>query len=1058
MSKEILEALMQLFAIIAKQGDGVGESELEYVHNFLQQQVSSDDVEEYIAMFNEKAGIDKKGDSDKKGLKEQKRVSVIDSVRILGPSKKINKRLNQKQKVVVLVRLFEILKANPNDVVGRMEIISTVGNVFNISKEEFTTIEKFVMNEKVEDLDIENILIATDATLPLANAHKIVTEQIDGNVYILRIPAQELYFLRYTGSQDIFLNGLPVSNSRIYLFASGSTVKLPKGKPIYYSDVVANFHADITSARLSFNVNNVWYRFPNGGVGLQDISFSTSQGKLIGIMGASGAGKTTLLNVLSGIYEPSEGEVLINGIDLHKQRDQMEGVIGYIPQDDLLIEELTVFQNLFFAAKLCFDKKSDEEITGLVDQTLKSLGLFERRHLKVGSPLNKMISGGQRKRLNIALELIREPSILFVDEPTSGLSSRDSENVMELLSELTLKGKLIFVVIHQPSSNIYKMFDRMIILDTGGYLVYYGNPVEAVMYFKRIDAQVNSEQGECPVCGNVTPELLFEIMEARVVDEFGKYTDVRKVTPIKWEDYYKKNIKPEVVEPVKESPPVSSIIPSWFQQFKTYLKRDIMSKISNTQYVVLTLLEAPLLGFILSFLIRYIADPNSHVYIFYDNENIPPYIFMSIVVALFFGLIVSAEEIFRDRKILKREQFLNLSRSSYLLSKIIILILISAIQAFLYVLVANNILVVQDMFFYYWFTLFAVFVFSNMLGLNISQTFNSAVTIYVIIPLLLIPMMALGGAMFSFDKLNRALGSVDKVPWIAEFMPSRWAYEALMVNQFKNNKFEEEYYELEKIRSFSDFRTVFYLPELEQVIDETVNYQAENPDSLKDEIEMNVALIKRAFAKETLLVKGLPQDLVETISVENFDEDFAEELRGYIRQLELFYGKRLFYADSIRDARMNHLDDSLPGYYNHMRRIFHNERLADLVKKSTETHKILRYEDKLVQQIDPIFLEPDVTHLFDFRAHFYAPRKHFLGNYYSTYWFNMFVIWFMALALYPPLYYEHFQKVLNVLSKIDLTPYWEKIKPKKKVKVEKEATTEENAEKPAKEEAAKTSE
>lgn len=153
-----------------------------------------------------------------------------------------------------------------------------------------------------------------------------------------------------------------------------------------------------------------------------------------------------------------------------------------------------------------------------------------------------MISGGQRKRLNIALELIREPSILFVDEPTSGLSSNDSENVMDLLRELTLKGKLIFVVIHQPSSDIYKMFDNMLILDTGGYQIYYGNPVEAVMYFKRLDLQINSDIGECPTCGNVNPELIFNIIEAQVVDEFGKYTNVRKVSPVKWEEYFKENI------------------------------------------------------------------------------------------------------------------------------------------------------------------------------------------------------------------------------------------------------------------------------------------------------------------------------------------------------------------------------------------------------------------------------------------------------------------------------------------------------------------------------------
>ena len=160
--------------------------------------------------------------------------------------------------------------------------------------------------------------------------------------------------------------------------------------------------------------------------------------------------------------------------------------------------------------------------------------MFEKRDLKVGSPFNKVISGGQRKRLNIALELIREPSVLFLDEPTSGLSSRDSENLMDLLRDLTLKGKLIFTVIHQPSSEIFKMFDKVIILDQEGCMAYFGNPVDSVIYFKTLDAQINSNLGECPSCGNVNTETIFNIIETQVVDEFGKYTEKRKVKPKEW--------------------------------------------------------------------------------------------------------------------------------------------------------------------------------------------------------------------------------------------------------------------------------------------------------------------------------------------------------------------------------------------------------------------------------------------------------------------------------------------------------------------------------------------
>jgi len=1051
MSEEILKALMQLFALLAKQDEGVEATEMKYVENFLTQQLSSDTVEEYMNLFKEKAGLtnptvaEDEEEVPDKVRKRNKQVTVIDSVRILGICKKINKSLNQKQKGVVLVRLFELVNTSRKFTGQRMDIISTVAEVFNISKEEYKSIEAFVIKNELEELNMSSILIINDKDVLCDQCKCIKTESLDDNILILRIASQELYFLRYTGTQDVLLNGLGVYNNRIYLFANGSTIKLPKGKPIYYSDVVATFLADKSVTKLSYNVNNVSFRFPNGELGLRNISFSEGHGKLIGIMGASGAGKTTLLNLLSGMGSPSDGEVLINGINMHTERQKVEGVIGYIPQDDLLIEELTVYENLYYNAKLCFKNKSEVEINDLVNRTLENLGLIERKNLKVGNVFNKLISGGQRKRLNIALELIREPSILFVDEPTSGLSSRDSENVMDLLRELTLKGKLIFVVIHQPSSDIYKMFDKMIILDTGGYLIYYGNPVEAVTYFKTIDNQINSEVGECITCGNVTPEIIFNIVESKVVDEFGRYTPNRKIPPPKWEDNYRNNIREAKLDDVKEELPKSLDIPGKFRQFKIYTLRDFFSKISNTQYIVLNLLEAPLLGFILSFIIRYIVDPTSSIYIFYDNENIPPYIFMSVVVALFLGLTVSAEEIFRDRKILKREKFLNLSRLSYLLSKILILVIISAIQSFLFVIVGNSILGIKGMYFHYWIALFSTFVFANMLGLNISASFNSAVTIYILIPLMMIPQMSLGGAMFSFEKLNRFLGSVDKVPIIAEIMASRWVYEAIMVYQYTNNAFEKDYYEIDKTMSIADFKQVNYLPVLEEKIDEALSAIEEmdvekiNKDSLINIQEEALALVKNELSKEVNRIKEIEFKNLQILERKNFNDSSSEIVRTYIKELDSYYNKMFTKADNEKQNKINSLNSKSPGSYNKRRQMYMNEKLQDIVQKKYETNKKLIYKDKIVQQVDPIYLEASNENFIGFRAHFYAPKKFFMGRYYETFWFNVIVIWLMTFLLFPPLYFEHMKKLIDFFGGIKFGAFFAKFKMLKFKKKNKES-------------------
>lgn len=1013
MSEEILKALMQLFAIIAKQDAGVEDTQVEYVKTFLKQQLGDEEVREYYASFEQHAGLIDSSEEDKK---KNQLTSVRDSVRILGLCKKINKTLTQKQKIVALVRLFEIVNADRKFTDQRMAIINTVAEVFKITKDEFESIESFVIQNEDHKLDDPNVLIINDTDTKYKKSKKIQTKTLDANIFILRIQSVDLYFLKYTGSEDLFLNGLPINNNRIYLFANGSTVKLPKGAPVYYSDVASHFLVDISAHKISFHAKNLEFKFPNGNLGFRNININEGHGRLIGIMGASGAGKTTLLNVLAGIENPSKGEVKINGINLHTQREKMEGVIGYIPQDDLLIEELTVFQNLYYNAKLCFKDKSDDELKELVNKTLANLGLLDRKDLKVGSPLKKTISGGQRKRLNIALELIREPSLLFVDEPTSGLSSRDSENVMDLLRELTLKGKLIFVVIHQPSSEIYKMFDKMIILDTGGYLIYYGNPVEGVMYFKRLDAQINSEVGECPTCGNVNPELIFNIIEAKVVDEFGNYTDSRKIAPAKWEQFFKDYATLEKLPVVKGDPPKSLKIPNWFKQLKIYSIRDFLSKISNTQYIALNLLEAPILGFILSFIIRYIEDPNSRIYIFRENSNIHIYIFMSLIVALFLGLMVSADEIFKDRKILKREAFLNLSRSSYLISKIIILFLISAIQSILFLLIANSILGIKGMLFYYWLALFSTSAFANMLGLNISASFNSAITIYILIPLLMIPMMILSGAMFSFDKLNRAIGRVDKVPMIAEFMVTKWSYEALMVKQFKDNKFSKIFYNLEKRESQADFKRVYFIPELRDRID-NINKELRTTGKI-EETKDDLLLVKNEVEKESNNLQNLRFENSNALTPDNYNSRVSRRLKEFLDKLDSFYATEFNEAYNLREKLIIYLLENKPEKYRYLRDNYYNEGIADIVKKIYEENKILEYNHELVQHIDPIYQDPVVKGNLNFRTHFFAPIKHFMGNYFDTFYFNMVVVWILTVILYITLYYDLLKEALTLSERI----------------------------------------
>jgi len=1017
MSERILRALMQMFAIIAKV-DGINNTGRLIVQSFLKQQLNLEQVETYLGIFDEYLESHQNASKRKEGA--AKRTSV-NSVKVLKICTQINQELEQPQKVIVLIRLLEFIYSSNDISEQEYEFVTTVAETFNIPNEEFQLLKSFIENGEEVIPNDPDILVINNKEGGYGTLSKhVYCEPMQHDVRIVQINSVGMYALRIYGNIELQLNGQGISKERVHIFTPGSSIRSSKVKPIYYSDIIGRFLSDESQARITFEVKNLEYKFKGGKLGLRDININEESGKLIGIMGGSGAGKSTLLNVLNGIETPSAGSVTINGKNIHTQRKDIEGVIGHVSQDDLLIEELTVYENLFYNAKLCFGNLSDEEITKKCNELLADLGLSETRNLKVGSPLEKTISGGQRKRLNISLELVREPSVLFVDEPTSGLSSRDSENIMDLLKELALKGKLIFVVIHQPSSDIYKMFDKLMILDVGGYPIYYGNPVDAVSYFKRLVNHVNAEESECSHCGNVNPEQIFNIIESKVLDEYGNLTYNRKVSPVTWNKHYKEIIESNIHSEKKHTEIPESIfrIPNIFRQFKVFITRDVKSKLTNTQYLLINFLEAPLLAFILAYLVRYYNTDvdTSKGYVFGENENVPAYMFMSVVVALFIGLTVSAEEIIRDKKIRKRESFLNLSKGSYLWSKIFIMFVLSAIQTLTFVVVGNSVLGIRGMYTDYWMVLFTTSCFANILGLNISSAFNSAVTIYILIPFLIIPQLLLAGVVVKFDKLNPTLSKQGSVPISGEIMASRWAFEALAVNQFKENGYEKNFYKYDKTISVAQYKKDYWMPKLESKLTKIDNELKAGKS--RENVEDDINLLHNEIEKENRYTKKIKCHVLPQINTKEYNSDVVRGIKDYIKILRDHYISLQNNAFKKLDAvkvNMQKTPEDKEKFIALMANC-DNDNLNNLVKNAGELNRCIEKDGKLIQQIDPIFEDPTDSKLG--RAHFFAPRKNFMGSYFSTYGFNMCVIWLMSIILIATLYFDVFKKILDGLGNL----------------------------------------
>ncbi len=1022
MNESILKALIRLFAIIAHVDEkGVSQKARDIVKSYLSLMLNKKHIIEYLNLFDE--FVEKHHNIKNRNRRKARKRTSVNSVKVLMICNDINEQLNQEEKLIVLVRLFEFIGEDNIITNEEIDFVQTVADVFNIVVEEYLNIKLLIIGSIDEIKDKTRVLILDKNKKNKIGFRHLFVNNLNGSIKILYVKSTNIFIFRYDGADDLFLNGQNIIPHRIYIFDSGSVIKSSKISPVYHSDIAGDFVHSFNKTKIILKAKDIEFRYKNTENGIHKFSFCEHSGRLIGIMGGSGVGKSTFLNVLNGNFPLYAGKITINGYDIHNNnnKNELKGVIGFVPQDDLLIEELTVYQNLYYNAKLCFSNFSEEKTVNTVNKVLYDLDLDTIKNLTVGNSLNKFISGGQRKRLNIALELMREPSILIVDEPTSGLSSMDSEMVMTILKQQTLKGKLVIVNIHQPSSDIYKLFDSLVILDRGGYPVYYGNPVAAISYFKKSANYVNAEEGECSLCGNANPEQPLQILEAKMVDEYGKYTKERKVNPKEWYSEYIDKIAPGRKEKCNndEKPKLPQNyfkIPSLFKQFVIFTKRNIRAKLTNKQYLLITFLEAPLLAIILGYFTKYISgtDLDPDAYVFAENINLIAYLFMAVTVALFLGMTISAEEIIKDRKIIKREKFLNLSRFSYLNSKIFVLFIISAIQTFSFIVVGNFILDIKEMTLTYWLILFSTAAFANILGLNISSTLDSVVTIYIVIPFILVPQLLFSGVIVDFTKLHKNFTSYKYVPFIGDIMTSRWAYEALVVAQFKGNRFEKNFFEIDKKKSDVDYRLSYLVPKLETRLNtclKNINKNENNQQSKRYFLLVTNEILK--LQKET----NLKFENINKLNIKDFNKDIYKSYKKFSLDLKRYYNKKKYEINIKSDKILKNLVKK----YGSKEKIYQlqanyqNKKILDILKNKIESIGIKESEGELIQVIDPIFKDPEAR---NGRAHFYSHIKQIGDKKFDTVWFNIIFIWFTSLFIYITLIFDILRKLIGLPDKI----------------------------------------
>ena len=946
MTDIILSSFLSLFALFGKE-EKVDEARAKnLLEDYLRHHFGIRKINTYLGLYDDMRGVYEMSDD----LDTEIIVSSI--------CDNLHGKIRTSEEAMLLLRIMEFCGVKDSNIHPMFKVMA---EKFNVPEQLFNDFIDFVSNKPSEHVML------------------LQPEGFDGQLKTLLTPTTGTLIFTYNGEDMALLNDVPVLPGAYQVWLQSSVLKGKNGHPIYYSSILAEYNKkngkdEESNQQVEFCGRNINFRFPNSDNGMHNLNFTLHSGELLAIMGGSGTGKTTLLSILNGSLTPQEGQITINGHDISEQK--AKDLIGFVPQDDLLIEELTVYQNLYYTAKLCFASLTEEEIDRRVMKILKDLGLDATKDLKVGSAINKYISGGQRKRLNIALELIREPAVLFLDEPTSGLSSADTEKVINLLKEQTYKGKLVVVNIHQPSSDVYKLFDRLWLLDKGGYPVFDGNPIDAITYFKSAANYADAETSACPTCGNVNPEIVLNIIDEKAINNTGETSEARKMTPQEWHELYLKH-QPEFSQPDFSEVPASDLKkPGKLGQFLIFLRRNFKTKITNIQYLCIALLEAPVLAVICALLTRY-APPEGYTVM--DNQNLVSYFFMAVIVATFIGMSGSAEEIIKDRALLKREKFLQLSYGSYIWSKIIFMAGVSLIQTFLFILIGNTIMGL-GLFGIWWLLLFATAFLANLTGLLLSQCLSSIVSIYISIPILLIPQILLCGLVVSFSDLTPN-SKTGNVPLIGELIPSRWSYEALAVTSFTDNDYEKPFFELDKARQENQFYNLGFLYELQSQL-ETMN------DEKKQGKEVNPAHL-------SVINTNLPV-LTEFCGMAPYAGDGSyQSLYNYMKEAEKIMSKRGNDFTMKKEAMVSKMvKQQGKEAFLELKKDNYNIKLEEFVTGADQRGMVEVVDDYLVPRSGIIYLTP---HNKIGRAPFYSSEK-ILGSWHiKTLWFNLGVILLMSV-------------------------------------------------------------
>jgi ABC transport system ATP-binding/permease protein len=1005
MNENILRALMQFAALVAQ----INQSHFRknahaLIKTFLEQKQGNKDTRNLLKNYLELYNNYVKDYESKINISEPGSINNY----IQNICSSLIGELTLNERLILLFSLLELIQSDNLITNEESDFTRNVAVEFKINALEYEKAYDLIVNRQPLNIqssdyclisdnlsenseELEGIWISKNKPDKETKFHSIHKTGLDGKIFIVRFKQPDLLALKYEGESKISLSQNSILPNKYYILDPYDQLYLPDSY-ISYHEISTIFKNESTLPKIYLSGFQISISKENKKEASDNnFSFYEESSNIICLLGENNC-TSKILYSLAGRNQKLVGKIFLNGYNIYTDYHKIQKYIGFVPDYPLYSNNSTIYENLSITARLTFPKFPEKQVEELIQDVLNKCKIADIQNILPGTELQNFSPILQNFLTNLAIELIRKPALLFIQSPFDYLNVPDCEIILQILKTYIQNENLVIFSSFQPNTAILKLTDKLWIFDENNYIIYSGNTTDAFSYFKSLEPIFTFHEEQCKNCGTLNPELLYQIIQHKAVDENGKLTVRRKVSPEDWNNKYKTKIEKSIEQNVQRAilPLHQNSLPNIDTQFWLFTRFNFIEQIRKININLKELIFFFLIAIIIPLLMR---SDWSNNYLFGKNPNIYPYITISALLLFIRGFVLSETENQIEKLKISCYYYRNLSYFSFLNAQITWWFFSSLFCSFIYSAIGCYILKFNNVLIKYWLLFFTICMLGCITGILVSNCSKRRSIAYFWLLLLISFNILFNGITINTKDYPNFLSSKQNVPLITDLAPAKWAFEAIVVDLSIHNQYEEKLYPVERKLEIMMFNANYLIPAIQKkLIDISQNTRKRENQKLLGAIQTEIKKLPEDNSEV------FPFEYLDNLTPEKFNGILLNETDDYLTYMQIILSDQI--RNSLEEKRKieKKITDSIgDANYTTFKFANHNTFLYELISNSKINQSVLFANGIIVKQLNPLFIKP----LSNFgRAHLFAPVKLFNKVYYNTFWFNMFILWFFIFAIY----------------------------------------------------------